>query len=150
MIKKIKNLPYKYYFHQLRDVRVLGVIAFGVIALLVASSSLTAIETNYGLQKQIAGLQQENDIQQLQNNNQSLRNAYYNTNEFLELAARRQFGKAAPGETLVLIPKKVALAHASTVIDTKKVATSTVHNSKYQRNFQAWMDFFSHRLNTAS
>lgn len=149
MIEKIKNQPWKYYAKQLKDVRVLGLLVFVVIALLVAWSSLSAIETNYDLQKQISQLEQENNIQKLANNNQNLRNAYYNSNEFLELAARRQFGKAAPGETLVIIPKNVALAHTVKLAATTSDKTNTVNSSRYQRNFEAWMDFFAHRLNTA-
>ena len=150
MFEKIKNQPWKVYFKQLRDARVLGMLAFGVIALLVTSSSLSAIQTNYNLQKQISSLQQQNNVAQLENTNLELQNQYYNTNQFLELAARRQFGKAAPGETLILVPTNVARAHTVNLPTTATHTTSAVNNSVYQRNFQAWMDFFGHRLNTAS
>lgn len=131
---------------QLQDVRVLGLLVFAVLALLVSWSGISAIQTNYGLQKQIAQLEQENDLRKLENNNLKLTTQYYNTDEFLELAARRQFGKAAPGEKLLLVPKQVALAHTVATPDTaKEAAKAQVERSTYQRNFTAWMDFFMHR-----
>lgn len=148
MTEKIKNFTKSPYFKQLQDVRVVGLIVFTVIALLVSWSTISAIQTNYTLQKRISAIEQQNAVLELENNNQKLANQYYNSNQFLELAARRQFGKAAPNEKLVLVPKAVALAYT---IDTdqaeKKTQASPAQASTFQRNFQAWMDFFQHRLN---
>src|SRR5688572_22142749 len=109
MLEKLKKYRKHPYVEQLKDVRVIGLIAFCVIALLVAWSGLGAIQSNYVLQKQIARLEQENQVKDLENNNLKLKNQYYNTDQYLELQARRQFGRAAPGETLILVPKGVAL-----------------------------------------
>ena len=148
MLEKIKNYPNYPDLRRLQDVRVLGLVVFVGIAILVSWTTVSAIQTNYSLQKQISALQQQNQVLELRNNNQKLANQYYNTNQFLELAARRQFGKAAPNEKLLLVPKSVALAHT---VDTKSIsdksAASASPASTYQRNFQAWMDFFQHRLN---
>ena len=147
MIEKIKNSHYLAYAQQLRDVRVLGLVFFGALVLLVSWSGIQVIQTNYDLQKQISQLQQQNEVQQLENNNLKLRNEYYNTDEYLELTARKQFGKAAPGETVLLVPKSVALAHtvAPPQTATKSAVVSVVHKPGYQQNFEAWMDFFLHR-----
>jgi len=148
MLDKIKNYPNSSSFKQLQDVRVIGLLIFAGIAVLVSWSTISAIQTNYGLQKQISAIQQENTVLQLKNNNQALTNRYYNTNQFLELAARRQFGKAAPNEKLLIVPKKVALAHTVEIkTSITKTAAVTSTDSTFQRNFQAWMDFFQHRLN---
>lgn len=148
MLDKIKNYPNYPDLRRLQDVRVLGLVLFVGIAILVSWTTVSAIQTNYSLQKQISALQQQNQVLELRNNNLKLANQYYNSSQFLELAARRQFGKAAPNEKLLLVPKKVALAHT---VDSKSIADKTVatssNNSTYQRNFQAWMDFFQHRLN---
>jgi cell division protein FtsB len=146
MIQKIKNLLKHSSIKQLQDVRVLGLVVFGVLAFLVSWSTISAIQTNYEFQKQIATLQQENDVRKLENTNQELTNKYYESNEFLELAARRQFGKAAPGEKMLIVPKNVALAY--TVDDSQakaQAAEPSAQNSAVQRNFQAWMNFFMHR-----
>lgn len=146
MLDKIKNYSKNPNVKQLQDVRVIGLLVFAALALLVSWSTISAIQTNYGLQKQISAIEQENRVLELQNTNQKLANQYYDSPQFLELAARRQFGKAAPGEKLLLVPKQVALAHT---VDLKKTASKEsaepAHNSTFQRNFQAWMDFFQHR-----
>ena len=148
MFDKIKNYQTSPMLKQLQDVRVIGLLIFVGVAVLVSWSTVTAIQTNYGLQKDISALQQENQVLELKNNNQALANQYYNTNQFLELAARRQFGKAAPGEKLLLVPKTVALKHTVDLpASVTKTTVAPAHTSGTQRNFQAWMDFFQHRLN---
>ena len=145
---KIKNLSKHPYYRMLSDTRSLGLLAFGVVALLVTWSGVKAVQTNYELQKQIAGLEQSNDVSKLENDNQRLRNEYYNSDEFLELAARRQFGKALPGETLYLVPKNVALAHAPSLAAAKQQPNnnkSQTHKPTWQKNFEAWINFYLHR-----
>jgi len=147
MFEKIKKYRKHPFILQFRDPRALGLAAFGIIALLVTWSGVKAIQTNYELQKQISQLEQENQVRQLENQNLLLRNAYLNTDQFLELAARRQFGLAAPGEKLLLIPKNVALAHTVNLPDESQAAKKqpASHKPTYQRNFEAWIDFFLHR-----
>lgn len=132
---------------QLRDPRTIGLLLFLVVVLLIAWSGVKAIDTNYGLQKQISQIQQQNDVQQLANENLKLQNDYYNTPQYLELAARKDFGLAAPGETVLIVPRAVALAHTVDLPkhDTKVSVTKKVNQPGYQRNFNAWMDFFLHR-----
>ncbi len=127
----------------------MGTVAFGVIAILVTWSSIKVVQTNYELQKQLSVLRQRNEVQQLENENLKLKNQYLNTDEYLELAARRQFNKAAPGEKLLIVPKEVALKHTIDVktSDEEAVATETetASGSKYERNFNDWLDFLFHR-----
>lgn len=148
MFENIKTFIKNPKIEQLKDVRTVGLIIFGVVAVLVSWSTISAIQTNYGLQKQITAVKQQNDVLELQNKNQELANQYYGTNAYLELAARRQLGKAAPGETVLLVPKSVALAHTVDLpaVNKGQAAISAAHKSVIQRNFQAWMDFFQHRL----
>ncbi len=134
---------------QLRDLRVVGMLVFLVILLLVSWSGVKTIETNYALQKQISRLQQENAVKKLTNENMKLENQYFNTPQYLELAARRDFGLAAPGEPVIAVPRAVALSYT---VDLPKpaVAEKTKAQSEpsvHQRNFQAWVDFLFHRNN---
>jgi cell division protein FtsB len=137
-----------YFLKNLRDVRFLGQAVFVVIVLLVSWSTAKAIQSNYELQRQVAEIRKKNEIQQLKNDNLKIRNQYLNTNEYLELAARSQLGKAAPGETVIIVPKEVAMqytvenkvksdANVQKAIDEKKPA--------YQRNLEAWGKFFFRR-----
>src|SRR4051812_21857007 len=111
MFEKIKILLNHPVIKEFRDVRIVGLVVFGIITLLVSWSGLQVIEANYQLQQQVAQLEQQNQVVELENNNLKLSNEYYNTDQYLELQARRQFGKGAPGEKLLLVPKNVALAH---------------------------------------
>ena len=149
MFEKIKNYKNHPYIQDLRDIRSWGLILFGVIALMVTWSGIKSVQTNYSLQKQISRIEQENQVKDLENNNLKLQNEYYNTDEFLELSARQDFGKAAPGEKILIVPKEVALAHTVdfTVHQTSKVKKQPGNKPTYQKNFEAWIDFFLHRSN---
>ncbi len=155
MLDKIQTYLRHPLVRQLRDIRALGLIVFAAIVLLVSWSGVKAIQSNYKLEQQIAGLRQQNDLQRLQNDNQRLKNQYYNTPQYLELAARQNFGLAAPGEKELIVPKAVAMAHVSGIsaisVDTavpasgQQTSEARSHQPFYQRNMQAWMNFFLHR-----
>ena len=147
MVQKLLRLE------QLQDVRVLGLVVFAVIVLLMSYSGVKIIHTNYQLQQDIAQKQQENDIQKLKNENLKLKNEYYNSPQYLELAARQNFGLAMPGEKVLLVSKAVAQAHipaGSDVPTTEEVTAAAEHQAFYQRNMRAWVDFFLHRTTAAS
>ncbi len=133
------------FVSRLNDVRFVGQVIFVIIVLLVSWSGVKTIQTNYGLQKQISALRQQNAIQQLQNNNLELQNQYLNSNQSLELSARQNFGLAAPGEKEIVVPANVALAYTTNLPSPTKPAAASSHQPAYQRNFQAWIDFFLHR-----
>ena len=146
MLQNIKKFDYKKYLQSLRDVRFIGLMAFCVMALLVSWSGVRVIQANYELQRKIARLQQEVAVNQLQNDNLKLKNEYYNTDQYLELQARRQFGLAAPGETVLLVPEAIALAHSVEL--PKEEATPPPpeqHKPFYQKNLEDWMEFFFRR-----
>ncbi|HSX44172.1 MAG TPA: septum formation initiator family protein [Candidatus Saccharimonadales bacterium] len=147
MFEKIKIFIKHPFVLQFRDPRAIGLTVFGVIAVLVTWSGIKSVQSNYDLQKQIAQLQQENQVKELENKNLYLQNQYLNTDQFLELSARKQFGLAAPGEKVLIVPKNVALAHTVDIADPNTVTPKKagVQKPAYQRNFQAWMDFFLHR-----
>lgn len=141
MLNNIQKL-----FGQIRNPQSLGILALVAIVLLVSWSGVKAIATNYELQKQISALMQQNEVQQLENDNLRLKNAYFNTNSYLELTARRVFGKAAPGEKLLLVPKEVALKHTVDLSASEKDAPKETALNKpwYQKNLEAWRDFLLH------
>ncbi len=153
MIEKLKTTglkmvqPARDFASRFRDVRFTGLILFAVVVLLISWSGVKVIETNYNLQKQISALQQKVAIAGLQNDNQQLQNEYYNTSQYLELSARENLGLGAPGERELIVPTSVAMAH--TVNPPAAAAQSTTTTSKpfYQRNLQAWKDFFTHTQN---
>lgn len=133
------------YVLSLRDIRNVGLLVFTVIVLLISWSGVKSIQTNYGLQKQISRLTQENQLSNLQNTNLALQNEYYNTPQYLEISARQNLGLSAPGETELLVPKSVALAHTVKQPSDVAVASEVPKQAFWQRNFQSWIDFFLHR-----
>ncbi len=150
MLEKIKKYEKHPFAQNFKDVRFLGFLLFGVLVLLATWSGVRVIETNYDLQKQITQIDQQNTLQKLQNSNLKLQNEYYNSDTYLELTARKQFGKAAPGEKLFLVPKSVALAKAkeSPKDDAQQAQTTPSKQSKYQQNLQAWMNFLFRKGNS--
>lgn len=145
---KINNLninKFSDYLLRLGDVRFAGQVVFVVIVLLISWSGVKSIQTNYGLQKQISALKQRNALQKLQNDNLVLQNEYYNSNQYLELAARQNFGLAAPGEKEILVPKDVALVYTVDLPSLSKPKPKP--KPVYQRNFESWVNFFLHRPN---
>jgi len=146
MLTKIKNYYHKVPWSYARDPKAFGLLVFLIIVLLITWSGVKAIQTNYGLQQQISQINAEVQVQQLENNNLQLENEYYNTNQYLELSARQDFGLAAPGETEVIIPTSVALSHIVPISQQiSAVQKSESRQPKWQYNFQAWIDFFLHR-----
>jgi cell division protein FtsB len=148
MLQKAKKFVQTYwpYIYELQDVRVAGLVAFGVIVVLISWSGVKAIDTNYRLQRQISKLQQQNQVSKLDNANTSLQNEYYRTDQYLELSARQNLGLAQPGETELIVPENVALKYTVDPPAGKSVAAVTASKQpKYQRNLQAWVNFFLHR-----
>ena len=130
---------------RLGDLRFTGQLVFAVIVILITWSGLKSIQTNYGLQKQIATLKQQIAIQRLQNNNLSLQNDYYNSNQYLDVAARQNFGLAAPGEKEVIVPASVAMAYTVNLPTPTDQLTAGVQQPGYQKNVESWVNFFLHR-----
>lgn len=134
------------FIKRLGDIRFAGQVLFVVIVLLISWSGIKTIQTNYGLQKQISGLRQQTDIQKLKNNNLALQNDYFNSNQYLELSARQNFGLASPGEKEIIVPASVALSYTINP-PASKAPTASDHQPVYQKHFQSWVDFFLHRQN---
>jgi cell division protein FtsB len=135
----------KAYVLSLRDVRNVGLLVFTVIVLLISWSGVKSIQTNYGLQKQVARLSQENQVQTLANADLALQNRYLDTPQYLEVTARQNLGLGAAGETELLVPQSVALAHTVKQPGVSTVAPAVPKLPLWQRNFEAWMNFFLHR-----
>lgn len=142
-IVRLSRVSYGYLL-QLRDVRVAGQAVFILIVLLVSWSGIKAIDTNYSLDKQVSALQQQNAVQQLENSNLALQNTYYNSNQYLELSARENFGLGAAGEKELLVPANVALSYTVPMPAPQKQANAS-NAPAYQTNFRAWLAFFLHR-----
>ena len=142
MLQNLKNFWKSGRRKQLTDVRSIGLYIFALVVLAITWSGVKTVQTNYVLQKQISTLKQQNEVLKLQNENIDLQNKYYQTNQYLELAARQYYGLAAPGEKVLLVPKDVAMKYVDQSLAPKDPSQKAEDKrSKYAKNFQAWLDF---------
>jgi cell division protein FtsB len=145
MFEKNKTVWDMKRIKQLTDVRNLGLYIFAVLVLAITWSGIKTVQNNYDLQKQITVLKQQNDVLKLQNGTTALQNKYLETNQYLDLAARQNFGLAAPGEKVFLVPQSVAMKY----VDPSIVASSNSNQAgiqnddrpTYVKNLEDWRDF---------
>ncbi|HEY5442196.1 MAG TPA: septum formation initiator family protein [Candidatus Saccharimonadales bacterium] len=138
-----------HFLRRMNDTRFVGQVIFVIIVLLITWSGVKTIQTNYNLQKQVATIKQQDAVRKLQNDNLALQNQYLNSNQYLELSARQNFGLAAPGEQELIVPKAVALAYTVKLPGSAPDAAKAAQPA-YQRNFQSWVDFFLHRQDASA
>jgi cell division protein FtsB len=124
------------------DARTVGLLAILLVAVSVTYSSAKIIHKNYQLEQQITVLQQENALQEQINKNQKLTNEYYKTDAYLDLAARKFFNKAAPGEVLVLVPEEVAMSY-TTPPKQNDTSSQPRKTPEFITNWRKWLDFLS-------
>lgn len=98
-------------------------------------STMGALQNNFVLQNQVDVLSSEVESSKLEADNLSLENTYFASSEYLELQARQQFGKAAPGEHMLILPANTV---SDTISSQNKKSKSLISSS----NFQAWLSFF--------
>jgi cell division protein FtsB len=144
MFSKIKNHP---TFKMITDVRNLGLYLLVVITLSVAWSSVKSIQKNYEIEKQITTLTQQVEVLEQETQNQALKNDYYKTDAFLELAARKYFGKGLPGEQFISVSTEVAdkYTHPEVARAEETAKANAKPTPKIIQNWQDWFDFFLNR-----
>ena len=129
---------------QFGDARNVATYLFVFIVLGIAWNSVKTIQNNYELQKQISALQQQDEVIKLSNQNINLQNQYFQTDQYLELAARQNLGLAAPGEKIMLVPKNVAMKYVSVGLlkqYTPQQGVKSDNRSTYIKNIETWRDF---------
>jgi cell division protein FtsB len=129
---------------RLIDARNIGLYIFALIVLAITWSGVKTVQRNYELQKKISEIKQQNTVIDLQNQNTDLQNKYFQTDEYVELAARQNLGLAAPGEKVLIVPKSVAMKYVDPSLSSSGNAAdsgSFNHRSKYVKNMESWRDF---------
>lgn len=144
MFDKIRAIISHPRVKQLSDVRNIGLYFFGLLVLAITWSGVKTIQDNYKLQKKISLLQQQNDVQRLENETLKLKNQYLETDQYLEIAARRQFGKAAPGETVYIVPKSVAMKYVTPPKENEnKSSNQQKQYTGWRSNWHEWWNFLA-------
>lgn len=113
-----------------------------IVALVIAGSwvwgSLTVMQRNYNLQRELDQQKQQLTLVQLQVANEQLQQTYYNSSEYQELSAREELGLAQPGENLLVLP-----ANSQAAIDADKNTTTIVAAAPvdHSNNLEQWFNF---------
>lgn len=137
----IQNIRNKLGSRGFDDPRLLGLVLLAFIGLSVVWNGVRVVQQNYVLLQKIAVLEDENRIIELENSNKKIQNEYFGSPEYAELKARRVNGKAAPGEQVYIVTENVALKNLKTPEPIEKIEV-VEEKPRYQKNFEAWIDFF--------
>lgn len=125
-------------FAKLASPGVLIIVGVAVFWLGFMTITIDVMNRNYRLQRQVDQGVLDNQVIEIQNENLRLEQAYYKTNEYLELSARALLGKALPGEHLVLLKR-------AEVADTNQGKTN--QQFEQRSNLDQWLDFLSGKHN---
>lgn len=114
-----------------------NIVLFAAILMAIGFiwSTMGALQSNYVLQRQVDILRSQVEQSRLESDTLQLENIYFASDEYLELQARQQFGKALPGENMLVLP-------ASTVSDAVTTNANKSRDVTTSSNFQAWLNFF--------
>ena len=109
------------------------------VAVIIATSwiwgSIITLQKNYKYQRQVDANNQLIELQKLRNKTYKYQQAYYKSDEFLELSARAKLGKAFPGEHLVLLPS------SENIVDSVDVRSAPSTPSAAESTFMRWIRF---------
>ena len=145
MPPKIRDLISDKKLREVFDVRNIGLYVFLVIVLAISWSGVKVLQRNYELQKKVAEINQRNEVLRLQNENAQLKNTYYESRHFQELAARQNLGLSMPGETVLIVPKNVAMNYVTPEKSPEVSEKKALKKSMVSKNLDAWSDFLMGR-----
>ena len=102
MLEKLK----KYWQHITRRMSLSGLVGVVVVFVVVSLvfGSVQAIQENFQRQIEVDTAAQEVALLEVENETIRFQNQYYQSNEYLELQARKLLNKAAPGEKVIILP----------------------------------------------
>jgi len=137
-MKKI-NIRRLYYKFKTDYLTLNNVVIF--VALVIAGNwvwgSLTMMQRNFTLQKELDDKSRQLIVAQLDTDNAKLEQRYYQTDEYKELAVRQQLGLVTPGESVLILPPNSTAVKAAD----KTTTTSAVIKPVPISNFSQWMNF---------
>jgi hypothetical protein len=132
----IRRLYYKLKTDYFTLNNVVILIAF-VIAANWIWGSLTMMQRNFSLQKELDDKSRQLIVAQLDTANAKLEQRYYQTDEYKELAVRQQLGLVTPGESVLILPSNSPAVKAADKAAATKSKITVVPTS----NFTQWMNF---------
>jgi hypothetical protein len=141
-IDKTKHIV-KLVVSSLSNTEVIAGVVLSVSVIAVTISTSKVIMQNYQLEKSVKIAAQKVAIVQIELDTQKLKNEYYKTDAYLDIAAHKQLNKGADGDKLVIVPK-------SSIVDYLPKDTSLVDAAKTvpkkRSNVARWGLFITGRL----
>lgn len=134
---KIRKLTYQLRHRVLTLNNAVIAVAF-LIAIGWVWGSLGVMQRNYDLQRTLDRREQELRREELRVRTLELEGRYYQTDEYLELAARQRLGIAQPDEHALILPPNSEEARTENLHEPQ---TRRVSDNEQPSNFQQWLDF---------
>ena len=140
---KFQNFPSALgRFRRFVTIQTAGLVVALVVALVWLFGAVATLQKNYQHQRQVDTNAQQIEIMKLKNLNSSYQQAYLKSDEFLELSARENLGKALPGEKLVILPSSKEIKDSPPDLPVTKP-------EEVGDNFKRWVEFFLRKENSA-
>lgn len=134
-IQRIQKLTYHFKNRYLTMENVVITIAL-IIAAGWAWGSISMMQRNYGLQRDIDTQKRDAQLAELEVTNLQYQQNYYKSDEYKDLAAREHLGLASPGEKVLILPRNsVAAMKDSTIVTTSAPVVDE------PSNLEQWMGF---------
>lgn len=118
------------------------------VALLIAVNwmwgALEMMQRNYSLQREVDAKSRQLQLTELQRDSLALQKRYYQTDEFLELAARESMGLVMPGEKTLIIPESGNTSAVDGLDSDPETSTSSLKDSSgsvQPGNMEQWFNF---------
>lgn len=132
------NIRKRYYHIRYRYFTLNNVVI--AVALVIGASwawgSIGMMQRNYALQKEIDTKHRQQTLANLEVQNLTFEQKYYQSSEYQELAMRERLGVGNPGEKALVLPPN---SRAAKLADVKKPASTA--KLVPESNFQQWMNF---------
>ena len=115
------------------------VAAAAFIAISWAWGSVSVMERNYRLEREIDDKKQQLKLVQLETDTLKYEQNYYRSDEYKELAVRRDLGLVKPGEKVLILPPNTKEAKDEDAQATIRQPAAT------SDNFTQWINFLTGR-----
>ncbi len=115
------------------------------VALIIAASwawgSISTMQRNFELQKEVDAKRRELELTDLEVQTLQYQQNYYKSDEYKDLAAREHLGLAGPGEKVLMLPPNSQLVKNQSKQQADAPATTVVGSAP--NNLEQWFNFFS-------
>ena len=130
------------YWHRYGTMNNIVIAVALVVAAGWAWGSITTMQRNFALQKEVDARRRELELTDLEVQTLQYQQNYYKSDEYKDLSAREHLVLASPGEKVLLLPPN------SPVVKREAQQQATVSDSQpapgsAPSNFQQWINFFS-------